>query len=198
MQFAFLDIITVVLLFSSLLWGAFRGFFREIMTVLIWGLALAAAFLFRTQITSLFESYLPSVPFKEILALLTGFIGFFILLSIVAIPLDRVILKLLSAANLRGFDRFLGLIFGFARAILLLGIFWTVFLVFAAAEDYFPGFSQGVTTDFVHKSAQMTFAVIESFVVFLGYAQIPEVQSILEMLHSAQDSYSSLRENSGI
>jgi membrane protein required for colicin V production len=100
---------------ASILWGAWRGLVREVISVAGWVIAFLAANLFAGPLG---ESLPQSIPGPE-LRVLVAFIGIF-LLSLIGTTLVALLLsKLAKAAGLGGLDRALGALFGFARGVLM-------------------------------------------------------------------------------
>ena len=100
----------------SILWGAWRGLVREVISVAGWVIAFLAANLFAGPLG---ERLPQSIPGPE-MRVLAAYVGIFIV-SLVCTTLVALLLsKLAKAAGLGGLDRVLGALFGLARGVLVL------------------------------------------------------------------------------
>ena len=100
----------------SILWGAWRGLVREVISVAGWVIAFLATNLFAGPLG---ERLPQSIPGPEI-RVLAAYVGIFIV-SLVCTTLVALLLsKLAKAAGLGGLDRVLGALFGLARGVLVL------------------------------------------------------------------------------
>jgi membrane protein required for colicin V production len=120
MSFELLDIILIGIMLISGILALMRGFTREVLSVIAWGLAAAAAY-FAIQQPKLLDLARPYVD-KEILAqVAVGVAAFLIVLiiaSIISVKLSDAVVD--SAAG--AVDRTLGFIFGLARGLVLVAI----------------------------------------------------------------------------
>lgn len=110
------DWILASVILISVLVGVLRGVTREIVSLAGWVAGLVLAFLFAKQVGAL----LPVEPPE--LRLLAG--GLLILAGVLifASLLGAVLRALMAAVRLSTLDRFLGAVFGLARALLVLGV----------------------------------------------------------------------------
>jgi membrane protein required for colicin V production len=125
MSFSALDIVFAILIFLFSIRCFFRGFITELMSVASLVLGLLAAFLFHKPASAfVMEKWLPnSAILADIIATAALFLIVFIAIKI----LEHVIQDIISAVNLGGIDRFIGLIFGFAEGVLLVTlIVWLI------------------------------------------------------------------------
>lgn len=99
----------------SLIWGAWRGLVREIISILGWIIAFLAANLFAGPLG---ESMPESIPSPE-LRVLVAFLVVFVAALAVATLLGLVLSKIVHAIGLGGLDRTLGSLFGIARGALI-------------------------------------------------------------------------------
>ena len=125
MSFSTLDIVFAILIFLFSIRCFFRGFITELMSVASLVLGLLAAFLFHKPASAfVMEKWLPnSAILADIIATAAVFLIVFIAIKI----LEHVIQDIISAVDLGGVDRFIGLIFGFAEGVLLVTlIVWLI------------------------------------------------------------------------
>lgn len=121
-----LDVVVWVILLYSLIQGIVRGVTQQIFSIgaLVVGLLLAGWYYPRVA------SYLiPYFRTWEIAAFL-AFILIFIVVKLIGAGLSFLLGKILSAAELRWFDRVLGGFFGFAKGFLLSAVLFLGLLAF--------------------------------------------------------------------
>lgn len=106
--------ILVISTFISLL----RGFVREALSLAGWILAFWVSLTFATGLASLLTGTMEDPTFRLIVA----FIGLFVLSLIVSGVVNFFAVKLVHRTGLTRMDRFLGVLFGFARGILIVSI----------------------------------------------------------------------------
>jgi membrane protein required for colicin V production len=125
MNFSALDIAFTILIFLLSLRCFFKGFITELMSMASVVLGLLAAFLFHKPASAfVMEKWLPdSAILADIIATAALFVIVFVAIRI----LEHIIRDIVSAVNLGGIDRFIGLIFGFAEGVLLVTlIVWII------------------------------------------------------------------------
>lgn len=116
----FLDIFIAVIVVISLIVGLVRGFVREVLSIIGWIVSVWIAFSFGNVAGEFIHQYV-SLP-AEAFRVSAGFIALFILSLFTFSILNWLIMKLLSKAPIKGIDRFLGMIFGLARAVAIIAI----------------------------------------------------------------------------
>ena len=99
----------------SVLWGAWRGLVREVISIAGWILAFVAANLFAVPLAGVLPQVIPTAELR----LLTAFMGVFIAALVIATLCGVLLSKLAKAAGLAGLDRLLGSFFGLARGLLI-------------------------------------------------------------------------------
>lgn len=104
------DIAIIVLVFLSALIGIFRGFVREVLSLISWIAAFYIAFRFHGD----FASFLTSIE-PESLRNGVAFLGVFFVVLIAFSLFNYVISRLMNSAGLSGPDRVLGVLFGVLR-----------------------------------------------------------------------------------
>jgi len=112
------DIIIITILLISTLIGVFRGFIRELLSLLSWVLALYVAWIFAEMGATYLVPYLPQAPLRVVAA----FTGIFIIVLILASIVSYVLYRLFAIAGISGLDRSLGLVFGIARGVVIVAI----------------------------------------------------------------------------
>ena len=115
---AIIDIIIAAAIVLSVVIGLFRGFVKEAISIASLLIAIWAALYFGPAVGSVSESWLSS---DELQMWFGRILVFAVILSLGGL-LGWGISKLVRLSVLSGMDRFLGSIFGFCRAILLIAV----------------------------------------------------------------------------
>lgn len=109
------DILILAVLALSMLFGLWRGFVGEVLSLACWIAAFWVAWAFGDQVAAFYGGFLREPTAAIIAGYLTCFLG----VVVVGAVLGWMVRRLLSRGGLRGGDRFLGLLFGVARGWLL-------------------------------------------------------------------------------
>lgn len=123
MSLTLLDFILLGIMLISGLLALMRGFTREVLSLVAWGVAAIAAY-FATKQPALIDFAMKNVPYldKEILAQIgvgaAAFILVLIIVSVISVKISDYVVD--SAAG--AFDRTLGFVFGVARGFVFVAI----------------------------------------------------------------------------
>jgi membrane protein required for colicin V production len=126
-----LDLLFIVILFFSFLFGLIRGLVRELLSLLFLVAALVLAFVHYRDAALLLSGLIRNRG-------LADFVGFLLVLALVAAAgalLTMLVSKLLVVGPLKGLDRLLGAAFGLLRGILLCGLVIYSFLAFPLRQE---------------------------------------------------------------
>jgi membrane protein required for colicin V production len=117
------DYIILAIVGLSVLIGLWRGLISEVLGLVVWALAFWVAWLFGPSVAGYFEHsiQLPSAR------MLVGYGICFLAVLIAGALLRFLVSKLVEGTGLSGTDRLLGMLFGFARGVLLVTL--AVFLL---------------------------------------------------------------------
>lgn len=121
------DIVILVVVGFSSVFGLWRGFVREVLAVLAWIAAVMIARFYSPVLVPYLEGITDSETGRSILAFaLLGFGTLFIGSLII-----KFVTRLINMAGMQVTDRLLGTIFGFARGVIIVAV-----VVFFARERF--------------------------------------------------------------
>ena len=109
-----LDLVLIIVVMVSAVIGLARGFFREILSLVIWGGAFVAALSFGEVLGERIGTQV-----GEPLGGVLGFVGVFIGVLILGALVQWGFAKLVESTGLTGTDRLVGFLFGTARGIVV-------------------------------------------------------------------------------
>ena len=118
MNFTGLDLLIGGVVFISLLVGVFRGFIREVLSLISWGLALWVGWRFFKPAAVYLEGVISSEAIRQIAAFVILFISVLILLTVTS----HFLSKLFKVTGIAFIDRLFGALFGFGRGVLIMSI----------------------------------------------------------------------------
>lgn len=99
----------------SVIWGAWHGFVREVISLAGWVIAFVAANLFAAPLAE----HLPETISQPELRTLIAFVALFLLALTATTLVGLLLSRIAQAVGLGGLDRTLGGVFGLARALLI-------------------------------------------------------------------------------
>ncbi len=114
-HFNWFDVVLLVVICLSLMYGLMRGFVREIISLITWIAAFFIAILFSSDLSVYFSQYIKT----EFLVNLISFLTLFIVTLIVGALVNYIISQFVQKSGMTIADRFLGAVFGFCRGILV-------------------------------------------------------------------------------
>ena len=112
----FADWFILVVLIASGLISFSRGFTKEFLSLFLWVAAFIAAISLEFLATPKIDEYIGNPEISKILSYITVFVVFIFLGGIVI----KFISKLIKWSGVSGFDRFLGVLFGLTRGLIVL------------------------------------------------------------------------------
>lgn len=115
-QILVIDYVFAGVFLLSFLYGLFRGFVREVLALVSWGLAVAAAYYFGPQAADYLGAQFQLGSFRLAAGYGAVFLGVIVAGGIAAFLIARMV----NAAGLGGTDRLLGLLFGAARGLVII------------------------------------------------------------------------------
>lgn len=117
-HFNWADLIILGIIILSGLISLIRGFVREAISLATWIVALLASLRLLPFLAGYLKPYIESTEARNVIAFAVIFIGVLIIGGLINFIFSRLVDK----TGLSGSDRILGLFFGIARGILLIGI----------------------------------------------------------------------------
>src|SRR5918997_2535729 len=120
MPFSVLDLVVIGIVLISALLAAVRGFTREVLAIVAWVVAAAAAWYLHPTALPLAQQYISS----NTVALVATIGGIFVITLIVVSIITVQISDLILDSRIGALDRTLGLFFGAARGFLICVIGW--------------------------------------------------------------------------
>jgi membrane protein required for colicin V production len=164
-----LDIVFLLVVFLSILFGVIKGFIREIFSLIFLVLAVILSFLFYYEAGTFLMKYIDS---RQV-ASFAGFISIFTVVLIIGAVVTYFVKKILTVGPLKSVDRILGGVFGLLRGILISGV-----IVFALVA--FP------TDDNLLVKSRLSPYIADTIDVFLKL--LPEdVRKEVDSFHNKQD-----------
>ena len=132
-DFAVADVVIVVVIVASAVWGTLRGLVKEVVALGIWVAALLLSVVFAAPLGAVVADTL-----SPRLQVGVGFAMVFIVVLIAGALLQRILGRLVDSAGLTGTDRTLGLLFGAARGVIVVIVALIVLRPFAADRPWWP------------------------------------------------------------
>ena len=121
---AVFDLIIAALVITSAIYGLYRGLIRELISLIAWVLAFFLAILFSPNFANLLDPTWAGETLRLIFSFSAIFVGVLILSSFI----QFVVRKFLSLVGLGSLDRFLGMVFGIARGVVISTILLVLFI----------------------------------------------------------------------
>jgi membrane protein required for colicin V production len=120
MPFSVLDLVVIGIVLISALLAAVRGFTREVLAIVAWVVAAAAAWYLHPTALPIAQQYISSNTVALVAAIGGIFVVTLIIVSIITVQVSDLILD----SRIGALDRTLGLFFGAARGFLICVIGW--------------------------------------------------------------------------
>ncbi|GJL85486.1 MAG: colicin V biosynthesis protein [Micavibrio sp.] len=158
------DILALVVMLISAVISFLRGFIREILTILGTVGALAAAYFGGPHFTPIVHGWLGVLPDEQpkklfgmlpydLLGTILAYGGIFIVVIIVLSIISHILAETAKSLGLGAVDRTLGVIFGFARGLVLLGLLYLPVHLMVAPETKQEWFEGSKTHFYIEKTA---------------------------------------------
>lgn len=115
---ALVDIAIIVIIVVSVLVGIFRGFIRELLSLVSWVIAAWLAYRFAEPVSAWLAPYIEQPPLRIVAAFIALFLAVLLALSIISYLIHRTF----SAVGIGGVDRSLGALFGVVRGVAIIAL----------------------------------------------------------------------------
>ena len=116
------DILVILVLFASLIFGFFRGFVKELLSLMAWVFAFFVAYYFSSSVAII-------LPFEAEFSI--KYVSSFVLISIFILIASSILIKYISSfvykIGLGGSNIILGGLFGILRGIII--VYFLIFLI---------------------------------------------------------------------
>lgn len=175
------DAVILLVLLISAIFGFMRGFVKEVLSISGWiGATFLSLHLFPI-LKPYARQYIENLLISDIV---TG-VGIFILSLVVLSFLTHAISEKVKASSLGALDRSLGIFFGIARAVVIVGIAWLVFVQFIPPDD---------RPSYVTEAKMLPLARASG--IFVAKLTPPDMQANLNIaVESAEDTAGAAKES---
>lgn len=117
-NFNIADYAIIAVIMISVVVSLVRGFFKELVSLIIWVLGFWVAIKFFRTFAVVLEPYLTNSIFRQFVS----FSGIFVLVLILGSIFNYLLSFVIAKSGLSGTDRLLGMVFGTARGFLLTAV----------------------------------------------------------------------------
>lgn len=119
MQLNWIDLVILLITGVSCLFGLWRGFVREVLSLLAWIAAVLIGRVYSDNLAPAFESWIDSEAMRHVFA----FALLFIATLLVGAFVNHLVARLIDMTGLKLTDRLLGSLFGIARGVVIVMVF---------------------------------------------------------------------------
>ena len=138
---SYLDLGFIVVVLISALLSMVRGFTREVLAIVSWGAAAAAAYYFHPQVLPFIKPYIAKDTIALAVAVAAVFFLTLIIISIITVRISDAILD----SKVGALDRTLGFVFGAGRGVLLCAVAF-LFFTWLMADKPMPDWAANAKT----------------------------------------------------
>lgn len=117
-RFNWLDLVFLIMIVVSMLISLFRGFVKEIISLVTWILAAWIGFFYSPKLAEIFRHYIENPTLRVVLA----FILLFVVVLIIGTLINILLSRFVKTVGLSTLDRMIGIMFGFIRGIILVAV----------------------------------------------------------------------------
>ncbi|MBU0970921.1 MAG: CvpA family protein [Proteobacteria bacterium] len=134
------DVLVLVIISLCSIRGYFKGLIREVSGIIGVIVGFYGANTYYPKLTPFLETLIDTPGTRSLICFLVLFCGILVFISLVA----GLIRKFLSLVFLGWVDRFFGFVFGAAKGVLIVSVFFIVTMTFIPAESRFLSNSKSV------------------------------------------------------
>jgi membrane protein required for colicin V production len=133
MEWHWVDYVIMGVIGLSVITGLFRGFVKELIALVVWGLAIWLAYSYSQNV----DQYLQPYIHDKHIRLAASFIGVLLATLIAGAIVNAILSFILSRSGLSGTDRLLGMGFGLVRGVFIVALIMLVVKISdVTVEDY--------------------------------------------------------------
>lgn len=143
------DYLLIAIVGLSMVLSLWRGFVREAISLI----GLVAAFFAASRASGVAAGALTDWIPNQTAANIAGFVLVFVAVMVVVALLGALIRKLVDMADLTATDRTLGMLFGLARGLLLIGLFFLIYTSYAGHDQ--PWMKKSLLTPYAKQLGDM-------------------------------------------
>ena len=126
------DILILAVIAISSAFGVWRGFIKEILSLLSWIAALLVSRVYSESLASTLGNLIDNPSVRYVIA----FSVLFVIIIMLGTLLNHLLSKLLVVTGLKIIDRLLGAVFGVARGTVIVLVFLFVLNVFVSESEW--------------------------------------------------------------
>ena len=147
---SFIDIIILLVLFASLIFGFFRGFVKELLSLMAWAFAFFVAYYFSSSVAII-------LPFEAEFSI--KYVGSFVLIFIFVLIVSSILIKFLSTfihkIGLGASNIILGGLFGILRGVIV--VYLMIFVIEKTSYAEEPSWQQANSIALIKLLVEKTF-----------------------------------------
>ena len=174
-HFAVLDYVILALVFFSLLMGFFRGFTREVISLITWFAAFYASITCLPMVSGWLTNSIPHETIRYIVSAITVFFA----VLIIGMIINKIVCASVNATGAGFLNRLLGGIFGAGRGLLLV----VILLLFITESPMRNAtwFGQSQLSPYFQTAVAYFSGVLPK--------EIKQVSGMMDRIHSLQNEY---------
>ena len=170
----YFDYILIGIIALSGLIAFFRGFIQETLSLLLWVFAFAASMFLNEYLDPYVSDYVNNPELRRILTVITVFVGIIFFGGL----LVKLLRGLVHWSGMVGLDRFLGVLFGFFRGIILIMV---IYLVLPSDFKQSSFIVQSQSASYLNKYAPMAEQFFKSMISNKNSVMLnPDISTIYE------------------
>ena len=170
----YFDYILIGIIALSGLIAFFRGFIQETLSLLLWVFAFAASMFLNEYLDPYVLDYINNPEVRRILTIITVFVGIIFFGGL----LVKLLRGLIHWSGMGGLDRFLGVLFGFFRGIILIMV---IYLVLPSDFKQSSFIVQSQSASYLNKYAPMAEQFFKSMISNKNSVMLnPDISTIYE------------------
>ncbi|MDX8395159.1 MAG: CvpA family protein [Mariprofundaceae bacterium] len=145
----YFDYILIAIVGLSMVLSLWRGFVREIISLI----GLVAAFFIASRASGMAGDFLGKWITSGTIADIAGFVLIFVLIMLIVGLIGVMIRKLVDMADLTATDRTLGIFFGLARGMLLISLAFLIFTSYSKGNE--PWMKKSLLTPYAMQMSEL-------------------------------------------